>query len=52
MAAVGLLVATPKAHGAGDILSITPRCAPPGATVTIHGRGFGATNVSIVVGGI
>src|SRR5439155_436935 len=29
-----------------------PRCAPPGATATIHGRGFGATNVRIVVGGV
>ena len=52
LTAVGLLIATPKAYGAGDILSITPRCAPPGATVTIRGRGFGATNVSIVVGGV
>ncbi|TMB42433.1 MAG: hypothetical protein E6J55_15695 [Deltaproteobacteria bacterium] len=52
LAAVSLLVGTPKAHGAGDILSITPRCAPSGASVTIQGRGFGATNVSIVVDGV
>ncbi len=37
---------------AGSIDSISPAAARKGETVTIHGRGFGAINVQITVGGV
>lgn len=36
----------------GSITSITPACAPTGATVVITGHGFGAQNVTVQVGGV
>ena len=40
------------AHATGAITSITPACAATGSDVVITGRGFGAPNVTITVGGV
>jgi hypothetical protein len=58
VAAAALAVGAPalrspvRAAGAGQIDSISPSCASVGDQVTITGRGFGAQNVSIAVGGV
>lgn len=40
------------ANNSSRLSAITPGCAGPGETVAIEGRGFGAKNVSITVGGL
>ncbi len=49
----GTYVFPPAAFAAASqITSITPSCAAAGDTVVIEGNGFGATNVTITVGGV
>src|SRR5881296_1734952 len=50
--ALALLGRPPLAHATGAITSITPACAATGSDVVITGRGFGAPNVTITVGGV